>query len=594
MAMDQSLFLPQEFFDKLKEDFKELSSEEINKASLEELKTMAELAGDQYKQEQEALKLQKDKEKKEEKVYSKLEQMAEAYVLQNKPTLVKMNILAIKYWNKFVVKNKFFQNAIDLLKKSIASAGSWLWDALKGLLFLALFDPKGTLMTSLINMITRVVVWMIDLLSRLFPRILDAIFIALPNILMALYRAFLVVSEKIGQVFFDIISKFLERLEISSPLKNIGENAKLATGSLLVMSGILYKMGMLVPILKSLQTALIFTGKGILSLASFLWTALAPFLPIILAVIVAIGALIAIFIYAEKIVKFFEDMWKAFFDWFDQLGIFGKIVIGGLIIAVGLLIWPLTLAITLIYGLAKAFKFLKEVDWAKIWSGMMAMIPVIWNEYVVKFFMKSLPKWLNWALEGLIGMWDDMTSWIERKLRSIGKSISNLFTKEGFQAIMTKILDSIFGTNFTTHMYNGLMKAFVQITDFIQGFVYFMLGQLAKLPGGKSILGLGGYENLSWEQAGQVAKISRVSGLEGTQAAAIVKSAELAKQKNISIAETQSILQESGISKKDIADAYEKALQEDGRPDQQLQILRGILHKLDLPKTSIKANNGGS
>lgn len=619
----ESLFIPEKFWEVMKSQTKdERLTNDISKASTEELKIIAELLVDEANRQQK-------KEDDEKQAYSKLEKMAEAYVLQNKPALAKMNILAIKYWNKFVVKNKFFEKTLDLLKKGLAKAGGFLMDLLKGALFLALFDPKGELASQLIDMITNLVIWFIDLLMQFIPRFLDALFIAFPRIAKALFNAFLKVSAKIGELIFKIFSGVLKRLGLD--IGPVSENMKKGVGTLTLGALILSKMGLLTPLLGLLSTTLSILGKQLLKVSTdaegakqftgllpkiwgwvkiigiALWgmispliTAIIPFLPVILAVVAAVAALTLIFIYAEEIVAWFEGLWKSFWDWFDTLGTVGKTIVGALVVAIASIFFPITLLIGLIYGLAKAFKWLKEVDWSGLWTGLMTglmtglsdawtstlsyMADAVKNLFL-KFdkwvktsklrafftkigkFLSKLPEYFDWllhadwsdvgnvlssmfkmsleylkenfedfidlALAGLTTMWNDMVEGTKRKLRGIGKTISDFFTPEGFRAVMTTMLESVFGPEFTNRLYRGIRDAFQLVMNFINGFLNSMYGLIYGLTNMVS-LSLPGAVNpydVSLAQGMKASGYSRKSGVEQLKATAIIRASELEESK---------------------------------------------------------------
>lgn len=539
----ETLYLPPEVFKQMRENSKGLV-EDITKATLDELKIIAELVGDQYKHDKEAEDAEEKRADEEKAVFSKLEKMAEAYVLQNKPALAKMNIMAIKYWNKFVVKNKFFEKTLELLKKGLAQAGSFLWDLLKGILFLSIFDPNGALAGQLIEMITNLVIWFIDLLIAFIPRFLDALFIALPRIAKALYDAFWKISAKIGELIFKIFAGVLKGFGID--IGPVSENIKKGVGALALGLLILSKMGLLTPVLKLLQSAL-------WAMVAPLITAITPFLPVILAVAAAIAALVAVFIYAEQIVAWFEGLWKSFWEWFDTLGSVGKTIIGALVAVLALVFFPITLLIGALYLLAKAFAWIKDLftkfdKWTKTskigkwigkivsflsklpkyfdwllhadWSDITALISNMFTAarlYAAEVFMG----FFDWALNGLMDMWNNMVGWVKRKLKDIGKAIGELFSANSLGTFITTLLTNIFGTEFTTRLFEGIKNAFSLVTDFLLAFVMMVQGMVT--------FGGNVYTGMKFADLLTAAKISRTTSIEATSAAAIVKAAEAQK-----------------------------------------------------------------
>ena len=351
----------------------------------------------------------------------------------NQPWYVKMVHKSTKYWDKYVVKNKFFQRTLDLLKQGLAGAGNFLMDMLKGLLFLSIFDPNGKLMASIIDIITKGVIFLIDILAKLAPRIIDALLVAVPRIAQALWESFWKISQSIGNAISTIMSGVFQKLQdkfgegpffsMMFKLAGILKDPAIAKslGAIVLGVGILSKLGLLAPLLSGLGKALTFLapflGTALSAIGTFITSSLIPFLtlmgmaiapllPILLPIIAAITALVAIFIYAEEIVTFFESMFAKFWEWFDKQATWLKVIIGVVMAPIGLLIAS-------IYGLAKAFAFFKK-------EGFINGLKLFFTKILPEFTKKILKVFMG-IIEQIIDIHIDMFYTI----LNFGKSIFN-------------------------------------------------------------------------------------------------------------------------------------------------------------------------
>lgn len=531
--MADTITLPPDFMDAIRENLEKrrqaLGQGEGVALSSEEMQAL-------IKDTHEQLEIQKARAKAEAKIQSKLEQQAEAFLMLNKPSLIQAQVKSIKYWDKFVVKNKFFEKTLDLLKQGLAKAGSFLMDLLKSVLFLAIFDPKGKMAVAIINMLTKVFLFVIDLLVKLIPRILDAIFIALPNIAKTLWNAFWKISNKIGDAIIKIIIMGLERLQkefgdlpffsaIIDFFKSIGPDVKEFIGALILFGGILAKF-------KMLGTVISLIGK-VLSLLS------SP----AFAVVAAIGSLVALFVYAEEVVAWFESTFQKLWNWFESSSEWVKILVS----AIAGLLGPITLAIAGIYALTKLFKFFKEVDWEVVWKSTVEFftktIPDIFIWLIKKWLPKKIKEFeakLNRVFDFLMGLWDNLKNFV--------MSIFS-FDVSDVKRVLINLVDSVFGYGFTKRISNKIIEAFSYVTDFLKGFTFWILGKLANIPVLGERMGLGslkGLGDLTVGQNIQAAQLSRQSGASMTQTAAIVKAREAIQQGNVN-AELRRQATEQGV-----------------------------------------------
>lgn len=571
---DKSFLLPPDFIERAKTQLGKKGRKKITSLSEDSLQKIAETTLNQFKAEQEKEKEREKQQQEESRVYSKIEEMANTYINKNKPASVKLQEKAMKYWDKYVIKGKFFTKTLDLLKAGLQKTGSFLLDLFKGLLFLALFDPKGELAVSLINLLVTVFEFAIDLLVKMIPRLLNAIFIAAPKIVKALWDAFWKIAPKIGELILNTIKLIFVRAgeEFNMPwlkdlgewIGNIGEKAKTVIGVIALIGGILAKFGLLAK-----AFALLSNPVG--------W------------IIAGIAALTAIFIYAEDIVSFFEDTFKKFANWFQKLDTKWKV----LIVVLSMILWPITLLIGVIYGLAKAFAFLKSVDWTKLWGSIkdffsgfiygLINIPIIAIEslkkisktFIINFIKIHLKLFaiIKNAVISFFQLIKDKWNWIKNIVQNvfgnIKTAIKSAFSFEGIQAIV----DSVFGEGFTMKIAKAVIEAFGSVKDFFSAFVMKIMGLLSSFTGtGKE------YKGFTFSELQSAAKLSRLSGQRGREVSTEQVLAYTKASKATSAEEKQAILREAGVAKSEVGaiEGLVKTLSDKDKSDEMLQELKKL------------------
>jgi hypothetical protein len=499
MASTVTMTLPPQFADLLQKNMEKQKKKGKSVSSDEAINKIATITAKQYEAQLRKEKREEKESLEQEKVNDRISKLTERFLLANQPAQIKMQIKAQKYWDKFVVKNKFFSKALDLLKQGLKGAGNFLVDLLKGLLFLSLFDPKGELAASLINMLVNVFTFAIDILAKMVPRIMDALFVAVPKIANALWEAFKKISAKIGQVVFEAFAKIFERIgkefdipflkDIANWLREINPQVKTFVGTLILLSGILAKFGVLLPILKFLGPLFFSISKneeGVRKVSGLipkifswlskgiaaLWGVLTPLLPMlipILAIAAAIASLVAVFIYAEEIVTFFEGLWKKFWKWFEGLGTTMKIIVGIL----AALTAPISGFILLIYGLAKAFQFLKNLDWEKVWEETKKGFSKLWKN-LNKWFEKKIKdtfKMIGDLFDFISNGWERLKSNVRRVFTDLKGLISKTFSFENIKNELRGVIDGIFGAGFMRRLSDKIMEAFGVVGDFFGALV---------------------------------------------------------------------------------------------------------------------------
>jgi len=144
-----------------------------------------------------------------------------------------------KMYDKWLIKGNFFKNVItnlkDIAKGVWDAAEGWIIKLLKFLFIMAIFDPDGKFLASIMDMITKAVVWLINKLAEYLPRIVKSFI----NLVVNVFPPLLV---KMVQGIFPAIGKlfesFAESLQKDYPI--IGWIFK-QVAKLFAEDGILYK-----------------------------------------------------------------------------------------------------------------------------------------------------------------------------------------------------------------------------------------------------------------------------------------------------------------------------------------------------------------
>ena len=112
-----------------------------------------------------------------------------------------------KMYDKWLIKGNFFKNVLgtlkDIAKGVWDAAEGWIIKLLKFLFIMAIFDPDGKFLASIMDMITKAVVWMINILASYLPRIVKSFI----NLVVNVFPPLLV---KMVQGIFPAIGKLFE------------------------------------------------------------------------------------------------------------------------------------------------------------------------------------------------------------------------------------------------------------------------------------------------------------------------------------------------------------------------------------------------
>ena len=212
---------------------------------------------------------------------------------------------------------------------------------------------------------------------------------------------------------------------------------------------------------KYISTALKFIGGGIRALGMALVSN--PIGLIILAIIAVLAALYAIWKNASKISDWFDGLYEKF----TKLGPKGK----ALVIALGLLLFPLTMIVLIVVGIAKLFKSIQEKGFVQTLKDIGAWFVNLFEKIEAKIF--SLPKPLLAVLAILalpfIGIIAAIKGFVKliKSIMEVGfvqtmKNIGNWFLD-----LFSKIKDKI--KNITEKVFGILMKVSLPFFLFING-----------------------------------------------------------------------------------------------------------------------------
>ena len=316
--------------------------------------------------EKQTVEMQEESLEEQKKMHPILRMLTTYFVnpLKNKYDKIRQK-LTDKY-NTIFVKGKFFEKIKDVFKKLIDSlTGSWLTKLFGAILALAIFDPKGKILGKIIGHLLTAVTFILNMIGNYVPVIIknvihivshvlpDIIRKILDGIFNALYNMFDIWVKQFPKesIMYKILSFVRNIFAKDSPLLSF---LKTLTNYIPFIIAGLAGLKILIPII-----------TGIKALTLFLMAN--PIVAIIAGIVLAFTAL---WVFKDKIAKFFESI----FEWFSKLGIGFKI----LGIAIAIVLAPLTAIIAAIYGIVKLFQSFKK-------RGIKETFKLIWK-YVKQFF----------------------------------------------------------------------------------------------------------------------------------------------------------------------------------------------------------------
>lgn len=345
-----------------------------------------------------------------------------------------------KWFKKWYIDNKLFEMQWQDIKNR-AKDGGWLKKLLGFMALLAILGPKTVI--NIIKMIGGIFISLIKMFAEFLPIMIDA-FIEFIIMLVPLIGDLLLA---LVQTFWNILSKYGKDFWNNLKAGNLGGAMKSILAIILFLTTMGFVMKWLWGIMGPFQPMLKMLGKAFWQLGLTLFRTLFPNLTAMITTMVAQGkamamamlanpmtwiilaivaALAALWAWAEPISKFFDDLINGFknLSW----------PMKALAVVLGIIFWPISLVVGIIYALVKAFKRIKEVGfknfmkelWAKIKEGLKA----VFNWENIKSVFKSIGSTL----------WDGL-KWL---LTTAGQAIKDvaLWIWEGVKGLFTKIKDS--------------------------------------------------------------------------------------------------------------------------------------------------------
>lgn len=362
-----------------------------------------------------------------ESMNDRIEKMVKMQQLTGTPamTLVKKKLL--EKYRKVFIQGKWFEGVLQGFKDMARSAGSWLADLLGFLAVLAIFDPNGEFLASIITFLAQVVIMLTNMLARMLPAFVKLIVPLVPILIKAAWQGIKALAGALGEVIAILLK---ELFGITLPTGPVGQFFKTFLGGLATFGIFAAKFPILMAPLKFLfswigtalgpliakATAMIVPALSSLgaSLMAVIWP--------VLIVIAVIAALIAIWVYAKEIVNFFDGLIDRFKNMSKGMQL--------LVVALAILFLPLTTFIATIYFLAKAFKRIQEVgikQWfSEILQAVSDFFPGLWGA-IMGFFTSEGPSLLDGILKPLKAIWGAITGFFtDLDKMSFADAFSNL------------------------------------------------------------------------------------------------------------------------------------------------------------------------
>lgn len=416
-----------------------------------------------------------EKEKKNKKLEEQEKAIANLQMKYNTPLIYKMRQKMTKTYDKYLANGQWFKESMKMFKSMGQKAGNWLMDILKIIFLLAIFDPKGKFLNSIVDFILKMVIWFVDILIKFLPKIIKIMIFLITDVIPK-------VLKKIVNVISDYIYKVMGEWTDSlpeGPMKNIMNWIREGFGEkgiireffstlagwfpqfLILLAG-LKAMSIIMPILNAAYTAgklivgaytAIMEGINLVMMvseatgmgfAASLWALVAPMiaaaLPIIL-VVAAIVALIAIFYLLYK----HWDKVKEFFSWLGEkisVGVkwlWDKIKIGAELFYKFNL--PLRIFVAGIKGLINMFKSFKKIGIGATFKAMGEGVKNLAKG--AKDFMSSKISEVWTGIKNLVkSAWEGAKN-VGNTVINFGKDLWDSLLNSSFGKWITKVLDTL-------------------------------------------------------------------------------------------------------------------------------------------------------
>jgi hypothetical protein len=377
-------------------DFKQAHQESINnfqQAIIDRklaLGLFSEREEEKLKIDKERLELQRQASQKDMEI---LKLAQGGFISPTQERYLKLKNKATLYIHKQLVKKKWLQKVGKNLLTLVKSAGSTIFSLLKGLFMLAIFDPKGKFLSSIIGFITNMVIMFVNILAKHIPRIVRSMIFIITKVLPpALQKAIVAIFEAIG----GMLQAWAIELKKNSPFfgwvieqfaKLFGPDGILTTffKGLAGLLPIFIAIGLAVKAIIFLMPVFAVIKSAVLGFVAVMGTAAAPFIALGVAVV---GAIALIYIFRKEIMSFFVDVGTWIGEAFSSVK----------------------------NWVSKAFNWINDI-FSTVWAwakgiNLGAVFKIVWKEFKKfgKYIWKQIKKAGNYLLSKIKNVINSITS----------------------------------------------------------------------------------------------------------------------------------------------------------------------------------------
>ena len=140
---------------------------------------------------------------------------------QAKSPIQKIRDKVTKYYD-LVRRSKWHKKVVSTLRESARAATSWIFRLIKFLAILAIFDPNGTFLASIIGFLADMAVTLINMIANALPKLIKTMISLIPKIVKTLVSAALKISDAIAGIFSNV-SRFFPKDSFMGKLMEFGQ-----------------------------------------------------------------------------------------------------------------------------------------------------------------------------------------------------------------------------------------------------------------------------------------------------------------------------------------------------------------------------------
>lgn len=200
-----------------------------------------------------------DDELKRRKTKDNEKKISDLQLKYNSPLIYKMKTKMTKTYDKYIANGQWFKASLKMFTTMGKKAGSWLIDILKFIFLLAIFDPKGKFLKSILKFILGMIKWFAKILGEYLPTIIAAMIDLIVNVLPPILKDVVTsLSDIIEKMFDDMIKKMPD-----GPMKTTMQFIKKGFGKDGIVTAFFSKMADYFP-----QILMILAGLKVISALS--------------------------------------------------------------------------------------------------------------------------------------------------------------------------------------------------------------------------------------------------------------------------------------------------------------------------------------